>query len=227
MMPSSPQFPGMINGCTIDWYLPWPEEAPLSPSTSCTRMPMAAHRGEGSPQEDDGGSMQVTQACQVSGRWAAGTGTCKQTGGRHCGCSLWSANAQSRAGACLAGPLLHPLLRSLPRITFRMYRRQAHVTPSPTCPSSRVQAAVWQVTFRQQLHAFWTRVQGLAVALAGSSTPLSPVPAAPSFRGQSGHEAHIRPDLCRKLSHNRELAASINKQRPGRDARGQGRPSPH
>lgn len=22
-----PQFPGLINGCTIDWYLPWPEEA--------------------------------------------------------------------------------------------------------------------------------------------------------------------------------------------------------
>ena len=21
------QFPGLINGCTIDWYLPWPEEA--------------------------------------------------------------------------------------------------------------------------------------------------------------------------------------------------------
>ena len=24
---SHPQFPGLINGCTIDWYLPWPEEA--------------------------------------------------------------------------------------------------------------------------------------------------------------------------------------------------------
>lgn len=25
--PNGPQFPGLINGCTIDWYLPWPEEA--------------------------------------------------------------------------------------------------------------------------------------------------------------------------------------------------------
>ncbi len=29
------QFPGLINGCTIDWFLPWPEEALTSGGCSC------------------------------------------------------------------------------------------------------------------------------------------------------------------------------------------------
>lgn len=28
------QFPGLINGCTIDWFLPWPEEALTSGTVS-------------------------------------------------------------------------------------------------------------------------------------------------------------------------------------------------
>jgi hypothetical protein len=32
------QFPGLINGCTIDWFLPWPEEALTSgESWPCTK----------------------------------------------------------------------------------------------------------------------------------------------------------------------------------------------
>jgi dynein heavy chain len=33
------QFPGLINGCTIDWFLPWPEEA----LTSGTSLPVVQH----------------------------------------------------------------------------------------------------------------------------------------------------------------------------------------
>lgn len=29
------QFPGLINGCTIDWFLPWPEEALTSGASQC------------------------------------------------------------------------------------------------------------------------------------------------------------------------------------------------
>jgi hypothetical protein len=64
-----PQFPGLINGCTIDWYLPWPEEAltavsskflgsfPLECSTpgvktALQHMMASVH-------------VQVTEACQV------------------------------------------------------------------------------------------------------------------------------------------------------------------
>ena len=68
--PPPRQFPGLINGCTIDWYLPWPEEALTAVSSKfldsftieCTpgvktalqHMMASVH-------------MQVTEACQVGG----------------------------------------------------------------------------------------------------------------------------------------------------------------
>jgi dynein heavy chain len=45
------QFPGLINGCTIDWFLPWPEEALTSgkvpkalsvPADGCVQWHLAA-----------------------------------------------------------------------------------------------------------------------------------------------------------------------------------------
>lgn len=64
------QFPGLVNGCTIDWFLSWPEEALTTVSSKflddfnieCTptvkqqlkKMMAAVH-------------VQVTAACQVRG----------------------------------------------------------------------------------------------------------------------------------------------------------------
>ena len=37
------QFPGLINGCTIDWFLPWPEEA-LTSGKWCRAVAVAYHK---------------------------------------------------------------------------------------------------------------------------------------------------------------------------------------
>jgi hypothetical protein len=46
------QFPGLINGCTIDWFLPWPEEALTSGNGAgcrdclhCTSSKCLSHHG--------------------------------------------------------------------------------------------------------------------------------------------------------------------------------------
>lgn len=61
------QFPGLINGCTIDWFLPWPEEALTSVSSKfIDAFPMACPDAAKEPLKLMMGHVHVfvTQACQ-------------------------------------------------------------------------------------------------------------------------------------------------------------------
>lgn len=50
------QFPGLINGCTIDWFLPWPEEALTSGALLRGATPVACRRAACVAARRDDGS---------------------------------------------------------------------------------------------------------------------------------------------------------------------------
>lgn len=60
------QFPGLINGCTIDWFMPWPEEALVAVSGKfISDFPMACDQGVKDSLQHMMGAVhiRVTKAC--------------------------------------------------------------------------------------------------------------------------------------------------------------------
>lgn len=74
------QFPGLINGCTTDWYLPWPEEALAAVSSKFLdsfAIECAPEVKGALKQMMASVHVQVTEACKVGSRqlgWGWGWG---------------------------------------------------------------------------------------------------------------------------------------------------------
>lgn len=150
-----PQFPGLINGCTIDWYLPWPEEALTAVSSKFLdsfAIECAPEVQGALKQMMASVHMQVTEACQVCVGWGWvrgwGMGGCVWAAGLQdpeqqvagtpaasCGHALLKStpNAASHMpGTPQPLPPVLPLLRS----TLRSTAARPTSPPSPTSPSS-------------------------------------------------------------------------------------------